>query len=47
MITIKRTTSDDLDFKYLTQLFDDYLVDIDGDENSQYCTPFCKHIEHE
>ena len=32
MITIKRTTSDDLDFKYLTQLFDDYLVDIDGDE---------------
>ena len=32
MITIKKTTSDDLYFKYLTQLFDDYLVDIDGDE---------------
>jgi GNAT superfamily N-acetyltransferase len=32
MIIIKKTTSDDLDFKYLTQLFDDYLVDIDGDE---------------
>ncbi len=32
MITLKRTTSDDLDFKYLTNLFDDYLVAIDGDE---------------
>lgn len=32
MIVIKKTTSDDLDFKYLTRLFDDYLVDIDGDE---------------
>jgi GNAT superfamily N-acetyltransferase len=32
MITIKKTTSDDLDFKCLTKLFGDYLVDIDGDE---------------
>jgi len=27
-----RTTSDNPDFKYLTQLFDTYLIDIDGDE---------------
>lgn len=32
MFTFKRTTSDNPDFKKLTQLFDDYLVDIDGDE---------------
>jgi GNAT superfamily N-acetyltransferase len=32
MFTFKRTTSDNADFKKLTQLFDDYLVDIDGDE---------------
>lgn len=32
MITLKRTTSDNLDFQKLTKLFDDYLVDIDGDE---------------
>ena len=29
---LKRTTSNDFDFKYLTRLFDDYLVEIDGDE---------------
>ncbi|ESU28975.1 N-acetyltransferase GCN5 [Flavobacterium limnosediminis JC2902] len=27
-----RTTSENPDFKYLTQLFDTYLIDIDGDE---------------
>lgn len=27
-----RTTSDNLDFIFLTALFDDYLIDIDGDE---------------
>lgn len=32
MITLKRTTSDDFDFNYLTRLFDDYLVEIDGNE---------------
>jgi len=32
MITLKRTTSDNLDFQKLTRLFDEYLVDIDGDE---------------
>ena len=32
MTTLKRTTSDNPDFKYLTGLFDEYLVDIDGEE---------------
>lgn len=32
MITLKKTTSEDPDFNYLTKLFDDYLVEIDGDE---------------
>lgn len=31
-MTIIRTTSDHPDFKRLTRLFDEYLVDIDGDE---------------
>ncbi len=32
MLTFKRTTSDDLDFKFLTHLFDEFLVEIDGEE---------------
>jgi len=32
MNVLKRTNSDDIDFKYLTNLFDEYLVLIDGDE---------------
>jgi len=32
MITLERTTSDHPDFIYLTDLFDTYLVEIDGDE---------------
>lgn len=32
MTTLKRTTSQDPDFQYLTALFDEYLVIIDGDE---------------
>ena len=32
MITLKRTTSDDLDFKRLTKLFDEFLIEIDGEE---------------
>ncbi|MQP24500.1 GNAT family N-acetyltransferase [Flavobacterium sp. LMO8] len=32
MIVLKRTTSEDADFNYLTNLFDEYLVEIDGDE---------------
>ena len=32
MFILKRTTSDHPDFKKLTALFDEYLIDIDGDE---------------
>ena len=32
MQKLLRTTSDNQDFIYLTALFDDYLIDIDGDE---------------
>jgi putative acetyltransferase len=32
MITLIRTTSDNPDFQKLTALFDEYLIDIDGDE---------------
>ncbi|MCG2610920.1 GNAT family N-acetyltransferase [Flavobacterium sp. SM15] len=32
MIQLVRTTSDAPDFKYLTQLFDTFLIDIDGEE---------------
>lgn len=32
MQTLIRTTSNHPDFKHLTNLFDEYLVDIDGDE---------------
>ena len=32
MNNLVRTTSENEDFKYLTKLFDEYLVDIDGDE---------------
>lgn len=32
MLTTKKTNSDNPDFKKLTDLFDEYLVDIDGDE---------------
>lgn len=47
MITIQRTTSDNEDFKYLTQLFDEYLVDIDGDEKdffAQYNQIYLDHV---
>ncbi len=32
MFALKRTDSENPDFKYLTNLFDDYLIEIDGDE---------------
>lgn len=47
MITIKRTTSDNTDFKFLTQEFDHYLVDIDGDEKdffAQYNQIYLEHV---
>jgi putative acetyltransferase len=42
-----RTTSDNLDFQRLTRLFDDYLVDIDGDEKdffAQYNQIYLEHV---
>lgn len=32
MTTLKKTNSDNPDFKYLIGLFDEYLIDIDGEE---------------
>jgi putative acetyltransferase len=47
MNTLNRTTSDNADFKNLTQLFDEYLVDIDGDEKdffAQYNQIYLDHV---
>jgi GNAT superfamily N-acetyltransferase len=47
MITLTRTNSDNADFKKLTQLFDDYLVEIDGDEKdffAQYNQIYLDHV---
>jgi putative acetyltransferase len=38
MNNLVRTTSENEDFKYLTKLFDEYLVDIDGDEKDFFAT---------
>ena len=54
MISVQKTTSDNRDFKHLTKLFDEYLVDIDGDEKdffAQYNQIYLEHViiyyEHE
>jgi putative acetyltransferase len=42
-----RTTSDNVDFQRLARLFDDYLVDIDGDEKdffAQYNQIYLEHV---
>ena len=42
-----RTTSDNPDFKHLTQLFDTFLIDIDGDEKDffdQYNQIYLEHV---
>ncbi len=47
MISITKTTSDNLDFKDLTRLFDEYLVIIDGDEKdffAQYNHIYLEHV---
>lgn len=41
-----RTTSDNPDFKYLTGLFDDYLVDIDGEQKDFFAHYNNKYLEH-
>ncbi len=47
MISIQKTTSDNPDFQNLTGLFDEYLVDIDGDEKdffAQYNQIYLEHV---
>lgn len=46
MMTLAKTTSDNADFKYLTQLFDEYLVDIDGDERDFFAQYNQIHLNH-
>lgn len=44
---LTRTTSENPDFQRLTRLFDDYLVDIDGDEKdffAQYNQIYLDHV---
>ena len=47
MITIKRTTSDDLDFQNLTRQFDEFLIGIDGEERdffAQFNNIYIKNV---
>lgn len=46
MITIKRTTSDNTDFKKLSNLFDEFLIDIDGEERDFFAFFNNKFLEH-
>jgi putative acetyltransferase len=46
MLTITRTTSDHQDFKKLTALFDEYLIDIDGDEKDFFAHYNQIHLDH-
>lgn len=41
-----RTTSENPDFKYLTQLFDTYLIDIDGDEKDFFAQYNQIHLQN-
>lgn len=41
-----RTTSDNPDFKYLVGLFDEYLVDIDGEQRDFFAHYNNKYLEH-
>lgn len=41
-----RTTSDNTDFQKLTALFDDYLIDIDGDQRDFFAHYNNKYLEH-
>ncbi|MES2409919.1 MAG: GNAT family N-acetyltransferase [Bacteroidota bacterium] len=47
MISITKTTSDNIDFKDLTRLFDEYLIIIDGEEKdffAQYNQIYLEHV---
>jgi putative acetyltransferase len=46
MLSLLRTTSDHTDFKKLTALFDEYLVDIDGDEKDFFAQYNQIHLDH-
>ncbi|WP_300568167.1 GNAT family N-acetyltransferase [Flavobacterium sp.] len=46
MITLKRTTSDDPDFQKLIAIFDEYLIDIDGEERDFFAFYNNKYLEH-
>lgn len=46
MISIQKTTSDNPDFKHLTRLFDEYLVDIDGDEKDFFAQFNQIHLDY-
>lgn len=46
MITLKRTTSDNTDFKKLIAIFDEYLIDIDGEERDFFSFYNNKYLEH-
>lgn len=47
MTSLKRTTSDNLDFQNLTRQFDEFLIDIDGDERdffAQFNNIYIKNV---
>lgn len=46
MISLVRTTSANIDFQKLTQLFDEYLVDIDGDEKDFFAHYNQIYLDH-
>lgn len=46
MITLKRTTSDDSEFKKLSAIFDEYLIDIDGEERDFFAFYNNLHLDY-
>lgn len=45
-LKIIRTNSNDLDFQRLIAIFDDYLIDIDGDQRDFFAHYNNKYLEH-
>lgn len=46
MFALKRTTSDNSDFQKLIAIFDEYLIDIDGEERDFFSFYNNKYLEH-